>query len=213
MQWYCQSASRTTLGILDKAGFFYLLGGAMRNLGGEDAAWSRFFHALADVPHFRSGRRPRRANQFCADILQPHTNIINFNYRICPTIIKTSTRKPVICPILNQLPVFIYWVIVNVFQLLSEKILRIYVLRLNILPDAVLVAGIPSLLMEELDEINLVFLTEFFEDGVSGERFKILQQFTYGAIFGFNDSVQMGRHYYEGIQDHSIFMTQPCQGV
>ena len=99
-------------------------------------------------------------------ILEPLSQIIHGDHRGCTSIVKSSTGIFIVCPLCYKLPIFSQGVIVNVFEFLTQKLLRIDILGLDILPDTMLMTRITALLMEEFQQVIPTVVSKLLEDSV-----------------------------------------------
>ena len=85
----------------------------------------------------------------------------------------------------------------DVFQHFAQEINRVYVLGLNILPDAVLMSGVAALGMEKLQQFIASISAKLFEQFMSSERPEILDDAADRASLWLDNRMQMGRHQHE----------------
>jgi len=77
----------------------------------------------------------------------------------------------------------------DVFHFLIQEIDRVNIFRLNILPDAMLVAAVAALLMEKLNQILLLILSKLFQYDMRCVRAKILHDVANCTAFRFENHV------------------------
>jgi hypothetical protein len=148
-----------------------------------------------------------------AGILEKFSNIIYFDNWLTILVIETRTGILILSPIIYQFPFFRNRVLVNIFHFLNQEFFRENVLCLYILPYAVFFPSVTTLFMEKSKKLLVIVTSQLMENGMGCERCIVLQKFTNRPADREDNSMKVGWHQYKSKKVHTLFFSQPCQGI
>ena len=84
--------------------------------------------------------------------------------------------------------------------------MRVDVLSLNILPDAVLVSSVSPLCMKELQQMLLLLCTQLAKNSMRREGAEIFQDASNFLVFRFQNYMQVGGHDNKGKEKYPFLL-------